>query len=262
MAAERHGVMARQGSLRNDLYLCKLPARLWPQPESTCARRRAFWNHPAPVMSPLQHTLRRMLRVGRPEAAPPPGVPLAQPIVDRQISTARAPHDDQRRAAPGAHRRRPLLRPARRPRRLRRVRRLARRLGAGDDPHAPGARRHRPRHPPLRHLRGDDRADRARRLAARPARARDLGAGAERGERAWSELFDAEALQRGRTSRERVLATGYPRSGPLRRGPGRGDAPRRTRPSGSRCCGSTPTGTSRPRPRSSTSTRGSPRAAC
>jgi O-methyltransferase len=36
-------------------------------------------------MSPLQHTLRRMLRVPRPEGAPPPDVPVAQPNVDRQI---------------------------------------------------------------------------------------------------------------------------------------------------------------------------------
>ena len=36
-------------------------------------------------MSPLQQTLRRMLRGGRPEAAPAPGGSLPQPVLDRHI---------------------------------------------------------------------------------------------------------------------------------------------------------------------------------
>ena len=67
-----------------------------------------------------------------------------------------------------------------------------------------------------------------------------------------------EHLQRGRRARDaaRPPAT-RPSALHFVARPGRGDAARRTRPSGSRCCGSTPTGTSRRATSSSTSTRAS-----
>ena len=86
--------------------------------------------------------------------------------------------------------------------RLRRVRRLARRLGAGDDPHAPGAGRRGPRHPPLRHLRGHDRAHRARRLADRSPRRSRPGTAHGPAAAALGGAVRPRALQRGRRARD------------------------------------------------------------
>ena len=79
--------------------------------------------------------------------------------------------------------------------------------------------------------------------------------------KAWSEFFDASIFGEEQV-RETLLESGYPperlhfvRARSRRRCP-------RARRTGSRCCGSTPTGTSRPATSSSTSTRGWPAAAC
>ena len=98
---------------------------------------------------------------------------------------------------------------ARHPRRHRRVRRLARRVGRRDDPHAPGARDHRPRHLPLRHLRGDDRSRPSTTSAPRRPALEDWKQAQAKGEHPWGEVFGPESLSLEGV-REAVLATGYP----------------------------------------------------
>ena len=146
------------------------------------------------------------------------------------------------------------------PGRVRRVRRLARRLGAGDDPHAPGAGRSRPRHLPLRHLRGDDGADASTtsRRSTRPALETWSEAQA-RGETAVARAASTRARSTSEAVRATLLdATGYPAERlHFVRGPVEETLPGAGARRSSRCCGSTPTGTSPRATSSSTSTRGS-----
>ena len=118
----------------------------------------------------------------------------------------------------GARRRGALLRRARHARRVRRVRRLARRLGAGDDPHPPGRWASTDRDIYLYDtFEGMTEPTEHDASPVEPPALETWERGRAATSAPWPEFFDPELLQRGGGARDCSLSTGYPARAPALR---------------------------------------------